>query len=118
MYMSMIISLLISGSQPPEIKSLADLHKEEYQEIRIFMKRLSFVPQFLESANMLDGLEHRVDYIETSDLYKPHFMESILDGSHIFITSYGNFVSFLCRTNKDENRTVAELQDFRQSRQD
>ena len=121
MYMSMIISLLTSGSQPPEINSLADLNKEEYQEIRIFMKKLSFVPQFLKSANMLEGFEHRVDYIDAPDLYNithTQIIESILDGSHIFITSYGNFYSFLCRNNKDENKTVAKLQDFRQSRQD
>ena len=118
MYMSMIISLLISGSKPPEINSLADLDKEEYQAVRIFMKKRSFVPQFLKSANMLDNFEHRVDYLDTPDLYKPHIIESISDGSHIFITTHGNFNSFLCRTNKDENKTVAKLQDFRKSRQD
>ena len=118
MYMSIIISLLVGGSQPPAIDSLADLRKMEYQAIRIFMIQRSFVPQFLKSANMLDNLEHRIDYIDTSDLYKPHILEAILDGTHVFITSEGNFNSFLCKTNEDVNKTVAVLQDFRKSRQD
>ena len=117
MYMSIIISLLVGGSQPPAIDSLADLKKEEYQTIRIFMIQRSFVPQFLKSANMLDNLEHRIDYIDTPDLYKPYILEGILDGTHVFITSEGNFNSFLCKTNEDENKTVAVLQDFRKSRQ-
>lgn len=118
MYMSMIISLLISGSPPPEINSLTDLNKVEYQEIRIFMTKQSYVPQFLTRANMIDTFEHRIDYIDTPDLYKSHVIERILDGSHIFITSHGNFRGTLCQINKDENKTLAKLQDFIKSRQD
>ena len=118
MYMSIIISLLIGGSPPPAIDSLADLSKEEYQAIRIFMVQRSYVPQFLKSANMLDNLEHRIDYIDTPDMYKPFAFEGILAGTHVFIASEGNFNSFLCKTNENENKTVAVLQDFRKSRQD
>ena len=114
MYMSIIISLLVSGSPPPEINSLADLNKEMFKDVRIIMKRRSYVPPFLKSAGMLDGFEHRVDYIDVHQ--GGDTIPQVRDGSHIFITGYGNFFSFLCNTNKDANQTVAKLGNFRLSR--
>ena len=114
MYMSIIISLLVSGSPPPSIDSLADLNKEMFKDVRIIMKKRSYVPDFLKSAGMLDGLEHRIDYIDVH--YGGDTMDRLRDGSHIFICSEGNFKSFLCNTNRDANRTVAKLGDYRKSR--
>ena len=115
LYMSTIISLLINGSPPPEINSLSDLNKEIFQDVRIIMKRRSFVPTFLKSSGMLDGFEQRVDYIDVH--YGGDTIDKVRDGSHVFLTPHGNFYSFLCKTNKAGNKTAAELDDFRKSRQ-
>ena len=78
MYGSVIISLLISGSQPPAINSLEDLNKTENMDVRIVMGKQSHVTEFLTRANMLSGFEHRIDMIEMSELYEPTILENIL----------------------------------------
>ena len=115
MYMSIIISLLVSGTPPPEINSLADLNKEVFRDVRIIMKRRSFVPQVLNSSGMLDGYEHRIDYIDAHE--GGDTIGNIRDGSHVFITTYGSFYGFLCRTNRHANKAVGKLEDFRKSKQ-
>ena len=80
------------------------------------MRKQSYVGPFLKSANMLDGFEDRIDYFDTADMHKPYIIESMLNGSHVYITSYGNIYSAICNANKNENKTIAELKDLRKSR--
>ena len=115
MFMSFIISLLVSGTPPPQINSLADLNKEMFRDVRIIMNRRSYVPQILNSSGMLDGYEHRIDYIDAHE--GGDTIGKIRDGSHVFITTYGNFLAFLCRTIRHANKTVGKREDFRKSKQ-
>ena len=115
MYMSIITSLLISGSKPPQINTLADLNKEEYKDVRILMRKQGYIWAFMKSANMLSGFEDRVDFFDTADRYKPYIIESMINGSHVFITT--TISDNICNTNKDANKTAAKLQDVRKSRQ-
>ena len=117
MYMSKIISLLVTGSKPLQIDSLADLEREEYEDVRIFIRKQGAVGSYLKSAQLLGDLEHRVDYFETADMYKPYIFESMQIGLHVFITNFANLYTMICRSNRDENKTISELEDFRQSRQ-
>ena len=117
MYMSMITSLLIGGSKPPQIDSLADLNKEENIDVRILMNKHGYVGPFMKSANMLSGFESRVDYFDTADRHKPWIIESMLNGSHVFITSWESIYQTICNANKKANKTLAKHNDFRQSRQ-
>ena len=116
MYMSMIISLLISGSKPPQINSLADLKREEYKDVRILIQKQSPYGSYLKYSGMLVDLEHRVDYFETADRFKPYITQSMLNGSHVFIASFANLYKIICHSNKDSKKTKLELEDFRQSR--
>ena len=93
MYMTIIISLLITGSQPPEINSLADLNRKIFQDVRIIMKRRSYVPQFLNTSGMLDGFEHRIDYIDEHS--GVDILNKVGNMSHVFIANYGIFYLFL-----------------------
>ena len=115
MYMNIIISILVSGSQPPEINSLADLNREIYQDVRIIMKRQSYVPQLLRTSGMLDGFEHRIDYIDGQSGVDT--INKAGNMSHVIVTSYSNFHSYLCQTNRASSMTVGRLEDFRKSRQ-
>ena len=117
MYMSMITSLLISGSKPPQINTLADLNKEENKEVRILMRKQSYVGPFLKSANMLDGFEDRIHFFDSADILKPYIIESMLNGSHVYITDSATIYDTICQINKAANKTVAKLNDFRKSRQ-
>ena len=65
---------------------------------------------------MLYGFEHRIDYINVHQ--GGDTIEKVQEGSHVFITSSGNFKQFLCRTNRDANKTFGKLADFRRSRQE
>ena len=117
MYMSIITSLLISGSKPPQIDSLADLNKEENKDVRILMRKQGYIGPYLKSANMLSGFEDRVDFFDTTDRFKPFITASILNGSHIYITETETIHKTICNINKVANKTVAQLKDFRHSRQ-
>ena len=116
MYGSVIMSLLISGSQPPGINSLEDLNKTENLDIRIILEEKSHVVEFLTGANMLTGFEHRVDLIDRSEIYEPRTWEKVLKRSHVMINDKGTFEDILCTINMDANMTVANLEDFRASR--
>ena len=115
MYMSVITSLLISGSKPPQIDSLEDLNKEENKHVRILMNEQGYIRQFMESANMLSGFEDRVDYFKSADRYKPYILESMLNGSHVYVTADRSVYDNIC-ANRDANKTLAKLQDFRKPR--
>ena len=116
MYGSIIISFLISNSNPQEINSLEDLHKTEHINMRIVMIDRSFVLDFLKNANMLSGLEHRIDYIDYTDRSKPSTFERILQGSHVLIAATVNIKSWLCKANRVANYTIANLEDLVMSR--
>ena len=117
MYMSIIISLLVSGSKPPQINSLADLRRDEFEHVRILLRKQGPFRSYLKSARMLGDLEHRVDFFETAEAFKPYILQKVLSGSHVFISSHENLHKMMCESNKDSNNTVLELEDFRQSRQ-
>ena len=117
MYGSIVISVLVRGSQPPGINSLEDLNKTENIDIRIIMKE-GYTPEFLKSANMLDGFNDRIDYVNTyNDQNKTiDVLKLVLQRSHVFIAS--GIHHDLCNANKDANITIANLEDFRYSRLD
>ena len=116
MYGCIIISLLIGGSRPRTINSLEDLNKTENMNIRIILDEKGYTSEFLKSANMLRGLEHRIDYHGVSDWGKPQMIKNILKGSHVAIYSLGTFGSHLCNTKGNNNLTIANREDFRHSR--
>ena len=90
MYCSIIISLLAVAKQTNVINTLADLNTTENENVRLFINEKSFVPGFLESANMLAGFENRTDLImgqKNSSLV----IDSILNGSHVLIGSVSTF---------------------------
>lgn len=118
MYRSVIISLVISGSKPPKINSLEDLNKTENLNTRIIMEEGSYIPEFLDSTNMLVGFRDRIDYIDTYNDRNMlrYVIESVLGGSHVSINSHSNFEYDLCHTNSDANMTIANLEDFQTSR--
>ena len=80
MYSCIIISFLIGGSRPLNINSLDDLNKTENMNVRIILNKKGYTYEFLRSANMLRGFEHRLDYYGVSDLGKPQMIENILKG--------------------------------------
>ena len=119
MYGSVIISLLISGSRPPEINSLEDLNKGENKHMRIILEKRSPIPSLLKSANMLDGFEQRIDYIDT---YKNlnnrrDIFNRLLDGSHVRISTSGTFTRHLCQTLDVNADQSASFENFMISRQ-
>ena len=77
----------------------------------------SYIPQFLKAVNLLDGLEHRVDYIDTFDdpSKRSEILKSVLEGTHVFLTAKFED-NELCNANRDANVTLANLEDFRKSR--
>ena len=76
----------------------------------------SFIPQFLKSANMLYGFEHRITYIDINNDEKKRIevLSNVLKGTHVLITEY--FEGDLCETNSNANFTLANLDNFRKSR--
>ena len=116
MYSCIIMSLLIVGSQPPIVNTLQDLNKTENLHIRIVMAKKGYSTEFLKDANMLSGLEHRIDYHERSEWSKPHMIKNILRGSHVAIFSLSTFYEFhLCKLKGDDDKPIASLGDFRHS---
>ena len=69
---------------------------------------------------MLEGFEHRVDYIEPPALNKGDYLldvlRSVRNGSHVYISSEANFNAVICPVNKEANRTVFRKDQFRRSR--
>ena len=118
MYSNVIISLLISGSKPPEINSFEDLNKTENRHVRILLEEKSYIPSLLKSANMLNGLENRIDYTDTysNPDTKRDIIEKVKGGTHVRIESEDNNRARLCQTNRKATRTIANLDDFMQSR--
>ena len=118
MYMSIIISLLVSGSKPPQIDSLADLNIDEYKNVRILMRRQGYVGSYMKSAKLLRGLEHRVDFFDTADRLEPYIIKSMLNGSHVYIEDVEAVYDNICHNNKVAKKIMTKLEDFRKSRQD
>ena len=116
MYGSVVVSVLTSGVKPPQINSLEDLNKTENMNIRIFLEEKSYIQEFLKSANMLNGFDHRIDYINTYDDQNKSFelIHHVLQGSHVFLTSC--MCSQLCKTKRVTKSAAANLEDFRKSR--
>ena len=81
------------------------------------MRKQSYVGPFLKSANMLDGFEDRIHFFDSADILKPYIIESMLNGSHVYITDSATIYDTICQINKAANKTVAKLKDFRKSRQ-
>ena len=116
MYSCIIMSLLIVGSKPPTINTLQDLNKTENLHLRIVLAKRGYSTEFLKDANMLSGLEHRIDYHERSEWSKPHMIQNILRGSHVGIFSFAPFYYFhLCKLKGDDNKAIASFGDFRHS---
>ena len=90
MYCSIIISLLAVAKQTNVINTLADLNTTENENVRLFINEKSFVPGFLESANMLAGFENRTDLI-MGQKNASLVINSILNGSHVLIGSVSTF---------------------------
>ena len=84
MYCSVIISLLAVTKQTNVINTLADLNKTENKNVRLILPNMSFVPNYLLSANMLAGFENRTDIIDTQ-MNSSLVINNILDGTHVFI---------------------------------
>ena len=120
MYSSVIISILNTIEEPKGIDTMSDLNRTENQHVRIFMKELSYVPGYMNSSKMLEGFEHRIDYInlpkENKGAYLNNILKSIHNGSHVYISSEGNFNAIICPVNKEVNKTVHRKEDFRSSR--
>ena len=117
MYGSQIISLLISGSQPPQIDSLDDLNKTGNKNIRIIMREKGYVHEFMKGANMLNGLENRIDYMDTHGDHNQtlQLLESVLQGSHVYLSA--SIYGMLCKANWKANTTLGNLDDFKKSRE-
>ena len=120
MYTSVIISIMTSIKDPPGIDFMSDLNKTENKEIRIFMKKYSYVPGHLKSSKMLEGFENRIDYIVMPDTNRSAYLHDVLtavrNGSHIFITNEGNWNDLMCPVNKDANRTLFKKGYFQKSK--
>ena len=119
MYGSVIISLLIGGSRPPEIYSFEDLNKEGNKHMRIILEKRSPFPSLLKSANMLDGFEQRIDYIDTYKNLnnKQDIYNKLLEGSHVRITTSGTFSQQLCQTLNFNDDQLAKFKNYMKSRQ-
>ena len=117
MYSCIIMSLLVVGSRPPIINTLQDLNKTENLHLRVVLIKMGYSTEFLKDANMLSGLEHRIDYHERSEWSKPHMIQNILRGSHVAIFSFPVFYGFhLCKLKGDDDKPIATLGDFMHSR--
>ena len=87
--------------------------------MRIILEKRSSIPSLLKSANMLDGFEQRIDYIDT---YKNlnnrrDIFNKLLDGSHVRIATSGTFSRQLCQTLDVNADQLASFQNFMISRQ-
>ena len=114
-YGNVIISLLAGGTEPSVIDSLGDLNRTENMEMRIIIESKSHVTQFLTGTSLLSGFEHRIELIDISELQSPATLEKILKRTHVMIIDYDTFYNNLCITNRDANRTIANLDEFRAS---
>ena len=84
--------------------------------LRIILIKGSFIPDFLGKANMLSGLEHRIDYIDYKERFKPAIFEKILEGSHVTIALVHHIQIRICMVNREANYAFANLDDFVKSR--
>ena len=120
MYSSVIISILSTIQEPKHIDSLSDLQKTENQDIRIFLKKMSYVPGYMNTSNMLEGLQHRIDYINpplvNAETYLQDILQSVRNGSHVYISSEPNFNALICPVNKAANETLFRKAEYRKSR--
>ena len=120
MYSSVVVSILNTSQEPTGIDAMSDLNKTGNKHVRIFMKNLSYVPGYMESSKMLEGLEHRVDYINVPTRSKGDYLHdiltSVLNGSHVYISSEPNFNALICPVNEEANQTVVRKDEFRRSR--
>ena len=120
MYGSVVISILNTTQEPTGIDAMSDLNRTENKDIRIYMKNLSYVPGYLKSSRMLEGFEHRVDYLNpptrSKGAYLQDILKSVLNGSHVYISSEANFNAVICPVNEEANQTVFRKDEFRRSR--
>ena len=121
MYSSVIISMLTKMKEPRHIDLMADLNRTENTGVRIFLMSNSYVPGHLKSSNKLVGFEDRIDYInipaEGRSEYLTNILNSIREGSHVFINGDGGYLDyFICQLNKEVNETIFKRADFRASR--
>ena len=120
MYGSVVVSILNTTREPTGMDVMSDLNRTENLDVRIFMEKFSYVPGILKSSGMLEGFEHRVDYIEPPALNKGDYLldvlRSVRNGSHVYISSEANFNAVICPVNKEANRTVFRKDQFRRSR--
>ena len=77
------------------------------------MEEKTYIREFLASANMLQGLHHRIDYAHEIDDRK-QTITRVLQGSHVMLIDC--FSCIICSANRDANVTLASLDDFRKSR--
>ena len=121
MYSCVIISMLTKMKEPKQIDVMADLNRTENIGIRIFMMKNSYVPGYLNSTGKLVGFEDRIDYVdppaEGRGQYLVQVLNSIRDGSHVFINGDNGYLSyFICQINKGAGETLFIRADFRVSR--
>ena len=120
MYGSVVVSILNTTREPTGTDTMFDLNRTENLDVRIFMKKFSYVPGILKSSGMLEGFEQRVDYIEPPARNKGDYLLDILksvhNGSHVYISSEANFNAVICPVNKEANRTVFRKDQFKKSR--
>ena len=121
MYSSVIISLLTKTNVPRLIDEMKDLNRAENTGVRIFLMSNSYVPGHLKSSNQLDGFEERIDYIsipaEGRSEYITQVLNSLRDGSHVFINGDGGYLDyFICQLNQEARETKFKRADFRASR--
>ena len=121
MYSSVIISLLTKTNVPRQIDEMKDLNRAENTGVRIFLMSNSYVPGHLKSSNQLDGFEERIDYIsipaEGRSEYITQVLNSLRDGSHVFINGDGGYLDyFICQLNQEADETKFKRADFRASK--
>ena len=61
MYSSVMISMLTKKYEPEIIDSLSDLL--QHQNVKIFIKKFSFIDDMAKNIPILKDLEHRFEYV-------------------------------------------------------
>jgi hypothetical protein len=90
--------------------------------MRIWVNKFSYVPDYLNGIQTFSYLEDRVDYFiepdegeSVADFYG-NMLASVLDGSHIIISSKGNLEAIMSKIYKETGYCgEARMGDFRRS---
>ena len=123
MYSSIVISILTSKPKSKGIQTLEDLQSKQNENVRIWVRRNSYMMDHLIGMKTFDELsaEGRVSYYEVKSTEDEAFffedmLQSVLNHSHVIIASEGNLKSLLKKIVHRTQTCSMRIRDFKRAR--